>query len=133
MAKKKTRRVCVALITNHEDDILMGMRNDNGKWTTVGGHAEHGEDPFEAMIREAKEEANIDVEDIKLVDANWDKERNLLIYLFKVTPDLKSFITSEKDPDNEVSSWHYMDPNDIKDNLHVPLQWNIALKYWINN
>ena len=131
--KNKTRRVCIALITDHNDNILMGVRNDNHKWTVVGGHAEKGEDPFEAMAREAKEEANIDIEDIQLVKAHWDKERNLLIYLFKIVPDPKCFITSEKDPDEEVESWQYVDPNEIKDELHVPLEDNVALKYWANN
>ncbi len=111
----------------------MGVRNDNGKWTNVGGHAEKGEDPYEAMIREAKEEANIDVEDIQLVKSHWDKERNLLIYLFKIIIDPKCYITAENDPDKEVDSWHYMDPNDVKENLHVPIEYNLALKYWMEN
>ena len=64
---KNSRRVCIALTTDHRDDILMGCRNDNKSWTCPGGHAEEGEDPYEAMIREYKEETGLDVEDIKLV------------------------------------------------------------------
>lgn len=129
----KSRRVAVCLLTDHQDNILMGCRNDDHKWTCPGGHLEDGEDPYEGAIRELKEEANIDCEDIRLVGSHWDKERNLLIYLFKVEPDPKSFVTSENDPDKEVDSWHYMDPNEVVEELHVPLQHNIALKYWMEN
>ena len=130
---KNSRRVCIGLTVDHRDDILMGCRNDNGKWTMPGGHAEKGEDPYEAMIREYKEETGCDVEDIKLVGSHWDKERNLLLYLFKVVPDPKQMLDASKDPDKEVDSWHYMNPNEIVEELHVPLQHNIALKYWMNS
>lgn len=130
---KNSRRVCIALTVDHRDDILMGCRNDNKQWTMPGGHAEKGEDPYEAMIREYKEETGLDVEDIKLVASHWDKEKNLLLYLFQVTPDPKQMIDASKDPDKEVESWHFMNPNDVVEQLHVPLQHNIALKYWMKN
>lgn len=128
-----SRRVAICLITDYRDDILMGVRNDNKKFTVPGGHLEDGEDPYEGAIRELKEETGLDVEDIKLVASHWDKEKNLLLYLFQVTPDPKQMIDASKDPDKEVESWHFMNPNDVVEQLHVPLQHNIALKYWIYN
>lgn len=133
MSQNKYKRVALALITNHQDDILMGVRNDSKKWTCPGGSIEPGEDPVEGLAREIKEETNLDVEDIKLVEAKWNKEKKTLLYLFKVTVDPKGMVTSKKDPDNEVESWHYVDPNDVKDNLHVPLQDNIIIQYWAKN
>lgn len=129
---KNSRRVCIALVTDSQDNILMGCRNDNNKFTMPGGHAEKGEDPYEAMMREFKEETGLEVADLKLVDSHWDKERNLLLYLFKVTPELGDFDVS-KDPDKEVNSWSYINPNYVVSDLHVPLEHNIALKYWMQN
>ena len=130
---KKSRRVSICLVTDHRDDILMGCRNDNKKWTIPGGHLNKGEDPYEGAIREFKEETGCDVEDVKLVGSHWDKENNLLIYLFKVVPDPKQMLDASKDPDKEVDSWHYMNPNDVVEELHVPLERNIALQYWMKN
>lgn len=130
---KNSRRVAICLSTDHQDNILMGVRNDNKKWVTPGGHIEKGEDPFEGAIREFLEETGCDVEDIKLVGSHWDKEKNLLLYLFKVVPDPKQMLDSSSDPDKEVSSWHYVNPNDIVENLHVPIEQNILLKYWMHN
>ena len=130
---KKSKRVVINLITDHKDDILMGCRNDNKCWTMPAGHLDHGEDPYEGAIRELKEETGLDVEDIKLVGSHWDKENNILLYLFKVVPDPKQMIDASGDPDKECDDWHFMNPNDVVEALHVPLEQNIALKYWMNN
>jgi 8-oxo-dGTP pyrophosphatase MutT (NUDIX family) len=42
--------------------LLMAKQADSGKWATIGGTIEPGESPEQAAIREAKEEASIDVE-----------------------------------------------------------------------
>lgn len=129
----KSRRVAICLLVDHNDDILMGVRNDNKKWTTPSGHINVNEDPYEGAIRELKEETGLDAEDIKLVASHWDKDRNLILYLFKITPKAGQETDSSNDPDKEVDSWHYMNPNYVVSDLHVPVQHNIALKYWANN
>lgn len=49
------------------DDVLMLLRNkeeddiNKGKWIGVGGHLEKEETPIDALIREVKEETNLDV------------------------------------------------------------------------
>jgi 8-oxo-dGTP pyrophosphatase MutT (NUDIX family) len=131
--KNRSKRIAICLICDYKDDILMGCRNDNKTWTVPGGHIEVNEDPYEGAIRELKEETGLDVEDIKLVGSHWDREKGLLLYLFKVEPDPKQMIDVSDDPDEECDSWHFMDPNDVKDNLHVPIERNIALKYWMKN
>ena len=42
--------------------ILLVRQSQHGKWETIGGTVEPDESPFDAAIREAKEEAGIDVE-----------------------------------------------------------------------
>lgn len=130
---KKSKRVAICLSVDHRDDILMGCRNDNKKWTVPGGHLNAGEDPYEGAIREFKEETGLDVEDIKLVGSHWDKDQNILLYLFTVVPDPKQMIDASKDPDKECDDWHYMNPIDIAEELHVPIERNIALQYWMKS
>jgi ADP-ribose pyrophosphatase YjhB (NUDIX family) len=50
-----------------DNKILLGKRADNGLWDTFGGLVEVGETLAEAAVREAKEEAGIDVKPIKLM------------------------------------------------------------------
>ena len=128
---KDSNRIAIAYITNDEDDILMGKRNDNGKWTNPGGHIHVGECPYEGMARELKEEAGLDAKSIKLVDCA--KNGKLMLYLFKVEVDPEQEIDVSGDPDEEVNDWNYTDPNDVKEELHVKPEDNILIQYWINN
>lgn len=131
MSKKQGKRVSVCLIRDWQDNILMGKRNDNQKYTNPGGHCEDGECAYQACIRECKEETGLDAVDTKLVKVSMNG--NIMIYVFEVKVDLEQEIDTSQDPDNECDSWEYVDPNDVRDELHVPIQDNILLKYWINN
>ena len=42
--------------------ILLAHHKKFDKWMPLGGHVEKDENPIEALIREAKEESNIDIE-----------------------------------------------------------------------
>jgi len=126
---KDSNRVAIALIVDHKDDVLMGKRNDNGNWTQPGGHCHVGEDTFEGLCREVKEETGYDVKEAKL--CGMCKNGHKLIYLYKVT--VEGEIDVSGDPDNEVDTWGYIDPNEVADMLHVPIEHNLALKYWANH
>ena len=130
---KRSRRACIALIVDDRDNILMGRRNDNQKITVPAGKAYSKEDPYRAMARELKEETGLDAVDMQLVGSKWDKDRNLILYLFKVTIDPNQPIDVSGDPDLECPSWSYQNPNDVVEELHVPLSENMALKYWMDS
>ena len=57
---------------NQNEEILLALRKNtgynDGEYELPGGHVEEGEDLFQAMIREAKEELNIELkrEDLKI-------------------------------------------------------------------
>ncbi len=55
-----TPGVCV-LIFNHRGEVLLHRAADDGKWHTIGGAIDPGEEPAAAAIREAKEETNLDI------------------------------------------------------------------------
>lgn len=49
-------------ITNNKKEILILKRSDNNKWGFVGGWVDLGESPIKTAIREAKEEAGLEIE-----------------------------------------------------------------------
>lgn len=59
-----------AIIINEKDQILLQMRSDRNKWGLPGGCQELGERFQDTIIREIKEETNLDVneEDLELID-----------------------------------------------------------------
>lgn len=72
---KKTKVVC-GVIINKKNEILITKRGDKinyGKWEFPGGKVNLDEDNFTCLIRELKEELDIDIE----------PEKELLSYNFK--------------------------------------------------
>lgn len=131
MSKERTKRVAVCLVRDWKDDILMGKRNDNGMWTQPGGHLDKGECPYQGAIRELKEETGLDAKDISLVKVI--KNGHIMVYVFETKIDMEQDIDCTNDPDNECDAWEYKDPNDVCEELHVPVERNALLKYWIEN
>lgn len=73
-----------------DDKVLMLYRNkeendiNKNKWVGVGGHLEKGESRDSALIREVKEETNLDVTDYKflatLIFINNDYKEKMYLY-----------------------------------------------------
>ena len=133
MINNKTKRVAVCLVINKDDKVLMGKRNDNGKWANPGGHLNKNECPFQGAIRELKEETGLDAVDVKLVRAGFKKDKGVLVYIFLTEVDENQEIDTSNDPDKEFDSLEYIDFFDKIDELHVPAEHNWGLEYWANN
>lgn len=62
------KAVCV-ILKNEADKILAVSRKDNQElFGLVGGKVDEGETIEEAIVREAKEETNLDIFDLKLIN-----------------------------------------------------------------
>jgi 8-oxo-dGTP pyrophosphatase MutT (NUDIX family) len=65
--------MAVYLLLKKDDEILLLLRQNtgykDGNWGLVSGHVEKGESIIDALVREAKEEADIDLkrDDLKVV------------------------------------------------------------------
>ena len=55
-----------AIIVNEQGQILLQSRRDNGKWGLPGGCQELGERFEDTIIREVKEETNLDIKEDNL-------------------------------------------------------------------
>jgi len=68
-------QVALAIISNKDNEVLLQHRDNNAptnpnKWGLWGGRIEKDETPLEAVVRELKEELNIDVNKDSLTPFN---------------------------------------------------------------
>ena len=127
----------VGIIVNKKGEILLQKRADNDLWGLPGGCQELGESFEETIIREIKEETNLDVEekDLELIDLVSGKSRmrkypngdvvinnTPLYYIKKYSGELKCH--------EESKEMKFFDLNNLPQNQHDPdlveryIKWN---------
>ncbi|MCM3744437.1 NUDIX domain-containing protein [Sporosarcina luteola] len=68
------------IILNEENQVLLQKRADVGLWGIPSGHVEIGETVSEAVMREVKEETNLDVRIQKLIGVYSDPASQVFNY-----------------------------------------------------
>jgi 8-oxo-dGTP diphosphatase len=58
-----------AVVVNDAGELLLGQRSDDGRWSLLAGSIDPGEQPADAIIREIREEAAVDVRVDRLIGA----------------------------------------------------------------
>ena len=103
------KRVKVLLI-NSKNEILLGCSNHNYQF--IGGHVEDGENLYETVNREVKEETGIEL-NISSIEhfainygyyKNWPEEgknRKIEIYYYEIITDIKPILEHTHYTDNE--------------------------------
>jgi ADP-ribose pyrophosphatase YjhB (NUDIX family) len=56
-----------AAIFNKQGEILLQRRKDTGKWCVISGHVEFGETVADAILREIREEMDVQAEVVRLI------------------------------------------------------------------
>jgi 8-oxo-dGTP diphosphatase len=65
------KEIAAIILENDTGEFLLALRDNKpgipfpNHWDLIGGHVEDGETPEQALIREVKEELNIDLKDYK--------------------------------------------------------------------
>jgi 8-oxo-dGTP diphosphatase len=63
------KKIAAIILENNKREILLYLRDNKpgipfpNYWDLIGGHVEEGETPEEALVREVKEELNIDLKE----------------------------------------------------------------------
>ena len=71
-----------AIIKNENNQILMAKRKDNNLWNLPGWWVENLESPWDAVIREVKEETWLDIKVEKLIWIYAKNNRNDIVFCF---------------------------------------------------
>lgn len=61
----------------YQDTLLLILHKKTGRWLPVGGHVEENEYFFDALLREIKEEVNLDVEVLNPSRSFLSSERHI--------------------------------------------------------
>jgi mutator protein MutT len=72
------------IIIVNQGRILLGLRVDNKTWGTPGGGVDDGETPMEAIVREVKEETNLDINPlmVRFVSRNYSFNEGVVWHSF---------------------------------------------------
>jgi 8-oxo-dGTP diphosphatase len=63
------KKIAAIILENDKGEFLLALRDNKSwipfpnHWDLIGGHVEEGESPEEALVREVKEELDIDIKD----------------------------------------------------------------------
>jgi 8-oxo-dGTP diphosphatase len=63
------KQIAAIIFENDNEELLLYLRDNNpaipfpDHWDLIGGHVEEGESPEEALVREVKEELDLDLKD----------------------------------------------------------------------
>ena len=72
-----------AIICDEKRRVLLCHRRDIDAWNLPGGRVEEGEAPWDAAIRETREEVGLEVEVTRLTGLYWRPERYELVFTFE--------------------------------------------------
>lgn len=114
---KKMLRASLTVIFNDDNKVLLVKRSEGNSWcpncwALVGGKIEKNESPEEGLVREVKEETNIDLLKYKL--KKIIKENNVLQYLYLSKVD-NDFV--ELNGEHSDYKWYSLDEIKTLDNV----------------
>lgn len=72
-----------AIITDSEKRVLLCLRQDYDLWNLPGGGVEHGEAPWDCVVREVKEETGLDVVVERLIGLYAKPDSNDLVFSYR--------------------------------------------------
>ena len=129
-----------ALIMNAEGNVLLIKRSETedvlpGVWDIPGGTLEDGEDPKEGVLREVKEETNLEVKNLRLFhytsSVDYGKNEQFVRLIF--TGECASSDIRLNPEDHDEYRWVLPDtiPDDMKLVEYLPQTFKIFLRLMV--
>lgn len=100
-----------SIILDSQRRVLLCKRRDKDLWNLPGGKVEKGESPWEAAIREAKEEIGVDIEIEKLAGVYFKREADEVVFQF-----VAKIMHGELAPSDEAEAIKYFDAATLPEN-----------------
>jgi len=72
-----------AVIFDDERRVLLCHRRDFDAWNLPGGGVDPNEAPWDAAVRETREEVGVDIEIVRLTGVYWKPGKNELVFNFE--------------------------------------------------
>ena len=126
---KNQIKVGLCCIIKKEEQVLLGHRSINrldtggihepDTWTLPGGKQEYNETVIEGIIREVKEETNLDISDIELLSVNDDIQSDRHYVTITFIANKCSGILKCMEPTKE-DEWRFFDVGKLPDNIYSP-------------
>ena len=97
---------------NPDGLLLLGKRNDPGKWVLPGGHSEPDETHQRTAIRELFEESGLPAKTLEYLgqDTVHKGGHDIVVHCYRA--DVDGEPTGKHDPDEECSHWEWVDASD---------------------
>jgi 8-oxo-dGTP diphosphatase len=126
-----------SFILNDKNEVLLIKRRDKdvhkpGAWEIPGGRLEIGENPFDGLKRETKEEVGLDIEIKNPIKVNHfvrDDGQKITMLVFLCRPLSDNIVLSE-----EHTEFVWLSLNEAKENIHPAFREDIEIvqRYFLN-
>lgn len=121
--KEKRPKSCVGVMIFKDGKILLGKRkgsHGNGEYSFPGGHIEFSESFEDCVRRETKEEAGIEIKNIKFISvANIFKHENRQDILVMFTANWENQ-EAKSDLEEKIGEWGWYDIDNLPSPLFYP-------------
>ncbi len=102
----------VSAIIKKDDEILLVKQYGKDNYILVAGYVSMGECLEEALVREIKEETNLDVLSYTYNESRYYGKSNTLISNFIVE------VTGDINPNDEIDSYEWFSVSDVMENIY---------------
>jgi len=117
LSKERDMAIIIAVaIIEKDGNLLMvqeGREDVRGKWNVPAGHIKFGENPIEAVVREAKEETGLDVEPTSFAGFQAFKDKSGMSVL-RLNFNCKVKGGSFEEADEDILNVRWMSMDELK-------------------
>lgn len=120
---------CGCLIYNDKNQVLLQRRSDDNLWGNPGGSMELGETIYETIIREIKEETNLEIKekDLKIFNIYSGEEQHHIypnndeVYIINIIFETDNYLGKIK-IDSESEELRFFDIDKLPTNITKPFE-----------